>query len=856
MKKLGKTKLALVWAAILVFGLPLAAWAGGHPLTSYQYDAGLGYSYFDVVVSLDWDPTTTERNGTLKTAFETFAKDVCMMTEGKSKIRKVYVFVDGDQMNNADIRFLDMGGRSNANPNGIFVPGARILTYTGFSSGAARTASYMGHTMAHEWGHYALGVFDEYRGSAASSTTAWVPLSGDSPKNTIMNSQGAYQWLSIASDYTAADGTFTGTTAQWRTYGNSAWETLVNDPDDDLTPSEYEALNPRTQWMEFDGLAVPTVLNKPSCGATDPFEIIYKDDNQGANTTVLIIDNSGSMSGTPLANAREAAKQFVDLTQVGDKVAVVKFESTASVVQAMLTIANQTDRETIKTAIDGINSAGLTNYSDALNVAEGVFTASSTANENRSAIFMSDGSPTAGVYPPSTAYYETNNIPIHCIGLGSYINPTYLQTMATDTGGEYIAAPSSADLADLYARLNRTVSGTGAAVASENGDLTTGETDTFSTNIDNTATQAIFRLSWSDQADALRLDVTMPNGTVLTPNAGSYPTGVTWAGGTTYDIYTIDNPAPGDYDADIIGTTVGGTGEYSYEVSVESTLTVDIQTIGGEFPEPIGILATVGTPEPVIGADVMAVFTAPDESEYSVDLRDDGVSPDTMADDGVYAGVFTEYDQDGDYQVRVLVDGQTAEVDTGSALEAGDNASSRALDPFQRTADSSLTTSGVASYVAGTDVFSAVEVTPDNAKTWGAVLVDNQTLWYKVALEAGTQYYLQTSNLLATSAETMATTMTLYQPDGTTAIETSSAYQNTNVSHIAYEAETTDTYYITVAHASPGTGIFALTVGETSVFRAPAGDDGGDDDDDDDNPPVDGGGGGGGGGGCFIQTLY
>lgn len=73
--------------------------AGSNPLTKYEHDATKGVGFFDLVVSLDWEPTADEKSGKLKTAFEQFAKDTFMMTEGKNKIRKLYVYTDGKQMN-------------------------------------------------------------------------------------------------------------------------------------------------------------------------------------------------------------------------------------------------------------------------------------------------------------------------------------------------------------------------------------------------------------------------------------------------------------------------------------------------------------------------------------------------------------------------------------------------------------------------------------------------------------------------------------------------------------------------------------------------------------------------------------
>lgn len=69
----------------------------------------------------------------------------------------------------------------------------------------------------------------------------------------------------------------------------------------------------------------------------------------------LILDQSGSMAGTPIKTVRTAAKKIVDSLSPQDRISIVSFDH-----QAQLVVHNQhaTDPKAIKHAIDGIRAGG------------------------------------------------------------------------------------------------------------------------------------------------------------------------------------------------------------------------------------------------------------------------------------------------------------------------------------------------------------------------------------------------------------------------------------------------------------------------------------------------------------------
>jgi hypothetical protein len=88
--------------------------------------------------------------------------------------------------------------------------------------------------------------------------------------------------------------------------------------------------------------------------------------------------------------------------------------------------------------------------------------------------------------------------------------------------------------------------------------------------------------------------------------------------------------------------------ENYYEVSVEALPGPEVS-----YPEPIILMARVAKRNMIAGADVTAAVVARDGSITTLILSDDGVLPDAVADDGLYAG-YLPYNQGGMHNVTVV----------------------------------------------------------------------------------------------------------------------------------------------------------------------------------------------------------
>jgi VWFA-related protein len=189
------------------------------------------------------------------------------------------------------------------------------------------------------------------------------------------------------------------------------------------------------------------VKNAQLAGSQDPMSVI------------VLLDTSGSMSGTPLDQAKTAAKQFIDTLGVNDEVALYSFN---------LTVTNHTggftpDKGAIKNLI-GSSEIAVPKKDQWTCLYDALYEAGNLAIkrlQGRGAIIvLSDG----GDIGPGKKQCSTHNlgdvvkkangtlVPIYTIGLGN-ADLTTLQALADQTGGHALISPKPENLAGAFADL-------------------------------------------------------------------------------------------------------------------------------------------------------------------------------------------------------------------------------------------------------------------------------------------------------------------------------------------------------------------------------------------------------------------
>ncbi len=163
---------------------------------------------------------------------------------------------------------------------------------------------------------------------------------------------------------------------------------------------------------------------------------------------VLVVDVSGSMAGEPLAQAKTAARGFVEGLSAIDTVAVASFSEDVAVVQDFTG-----DREAVFAALEGLQAGGNTALYEAATLSAAK--AAEATSQRRAIILLSDGLDYGGQSAvsrdDSLAQVQASGVPFFTVGLGSDIDRDYLSALSGGTGGRFLETPTPEGLTQLYA---------------------------------------------------------------------------------------------------------------------------------------------------------------------------------------------------------------------------------------------------------------------------------------------------------------------------------------------------------------------------------------------------------------------
>jgi tight adherence protein B len=165
-----------------------------------------------------------------------------------------------------------------------------------------------------------------------------------------------------------------------------------------------------------------------------------------ALAVVLAIDTSGSMAGSAIAAARNAAEEFVQKMPAGTQVAVIGFSGSPYVASPFTT-----DRNALTAAISGLQANGETALYDA--VSTGAAQLATTGGARRALVLLSDGGDTTSTATLAAAgsSLATANASFYAAALltGETDMPALTQ-LASSGGGRVVSASDPAGLSGLY----------------------------------------------------------------------------------------------------------------------------------------------------------------------------------------------------------------------------------------------------------------------------------------------------------------------------------------------------------------------------------------------------------------------
>ena len=447
------------------------------------------------------------------------------------------------------------------------------------------------------------------------------------------------------------------------TYVQGDYWLLIQAPHQTAAPEEYD---------------LHVYLGAASAGRDDA--VIYR---KIVRDQVMLVDGSGSMlSDGKIDAAQNAASLLVDSKADGDMVGVVRFHGDGvepnedATVEFELSNVDDLNREKAKDEIEDIiipDPAVRTSIGDGLFASQKELDTRGRPDDRHIIVLLSDGMENeARMWNDMKADILAAGTVIHTVALGPGDHHDLMESIATDTGGEYYYVtttvsgslapddgPLANRLADVYKQIEEEIVGhqrlwyTKAQVAAG------GKTDHSYTLTEDDVRDAVLAVNWDRKGDELGVALEDPDGHVIGPATP----GIQYFEAPTHVVYRLPTMKKGKWMISI-GSKAGGPTDYVASLSAQILHGVDLdvyirQHHSGRWAGlPVEIIGNLTDAKGVIrGATVVATVLHPDGTLYRVKLKDNGNHGDTAPDDGIYANRFTRTTKEGSYIVEVRATG-------------------------------------------------------------------------------------------------------------------------------------------------------------------------------------------------------
>ncbi|MDG5817033.1 VWA domain-containing protein [Chitinispirillales bacterium ANBcel5] len=659
------------------------------------------------------------------------ARGIWEMTNTGHRIGTIKIF-QGVQEDDADIRFLQ-----NGEPSATF---AGINSGTGYISvgesdylETAEGREALGYKLAREFARYTYAVNYQYAstnsGDNEENTTPAMPWYGDVPTvPSIMNEpenalEGAYHWLNFDTDISYVDGN-----AHGRVWNTSGWGLLLQNPLWDEDRGQHEVQPERVSFRSSLEDKAPT----EDCtweydGETYSFMRVFLDHEDIPDVTfdwveedievLLIIDRSGSMGWpvlpdgtTPMEVVRKASKQLVSLfPRERTAIGVTSFaggDGAHRVEHAITPISEDGVIEGIHDAIDNITVGGTTAIYDAAIFGLDLLNDYKDDNETqaiRFAILLSDGIDNRSEKTPDCVIenYKSSQAPLFTYGYGYDPDLVELDEMATSTGGHfYPNLFDEAEVRDSYTEAIGRAGGTDDIPTRTNGtedvlaqnSLNLHTENTFMFYAENLMSDVDVIIDYeiddggisfmSSEPPTLNFEIRDSNNDLIYPAPTVTMIGQSALLNIKSDAFashgegwwTVELISSGD--AQITNSTVLDHSAVKKPKLTVENLTGTVVT----YPEPFLIAASVSYGKRVKEMTISATLENPEGDVIPVELRDDGLYGDAIANDGIYSAIFSDYDQDGIYILTVIANNYS----DGSMLSQKNGTTSTSIPQFGR----------------------------------------------------------------------------------------------------------------------------------------------------------------------------
>lgn len=659
---------------------------------------------FDLILSLRHNADAT-RIEQWERSFRRASEILFDASDGQMQLGRVYVANNSAGSAEADGYLLPEEGTSSSSVDALGAPGLHMNL-----KADEKNKPYI---VIHEFGHYGLGVYDEYTGPGGAAE-----CTGDSSSGACIME---FAWT--LGDQIDDDGVLTpGTVNEFCTAAD-------HDPDGDTS---QESVHAESCWQTiqdlYPGVTAPVGLpDAPAPAGHAPIEWIVLNEQPRFS---LVLDRSGSMAANDaIAGVRFGADYWVNyLAQMGDWLSVIAYSSGNDVILPQTLLAPGTDLGSTTMAIGALTAAGSTNIGGAMDEGVGQITSLGDQAATQVMVLFSDGLHNTGTAPAGVLPdLVENGIRAYTIGFGPAADQVLLQDIAQQTGGEFEQIDPLGSSPDAQLLIQNTLiqisgevrDGSGIVTivpgllpeppASEPGEareLLTAVHDVRATAalanlalpnrpswrgsahrayVESGASRATFVVSHRN-ATRIRFQVMRPDGTALKP--GDDDVSFVQPRSSPYAFYVVDDPAEGFWEMRIVRASARGAIPYSaFAFSEHKALNVAVAGIRPvvKVGDRLTIRAQASYDVPLTGMRDPLLRFVRDPSEpqkplpKSVTLRerpvDPGSKPDRGSDvervcNGVYEGTVV-FDEPGSYTGEVLF------VNAGDAREAGGDAEPR-----------------------------------------------------------------------------------------------------------------------------------------------------------------------------------
>ncbi len=168
--------------------------------------------------------------------------------------------------------------------------------------------------------------------------------------------------------------------------------------------------------------------------------------NNNTVSIALVIDNSGSMGGTGIENARNAVASCIkNMNADTQKLSIVAYDSSSWIVTPLTN-----DKQSLNKGVQKLDALGGTAISTGI---MGGLDSLKDASGTKAIILMTDGEDgSSGTMPAALQAAIQEKVPIFTVSMGA-ADSEYMNNIAVTTGGKFMEASNETELADIYTML-------------------------------------------------------------------------------------------------------------------------------------------------------------------------------------------------------------------------------------------------------------------------------------------------------------------------------------------------------------------------------------------------------------------